>query len=146
MQFEKFFINNENGKVNGYHQRGRYENGKLQLSLDEKFGDNKLGDNKLDNKLETKPDDKLNYKNNTQNMSDGEFIKHCENRITNNVIFDNAYELKDKLRHSLENVLDEEVLNDFKILVDIINNKERNRNSNQTRKIIGHLINKYSNL
>lgn len=131
MQFEKIFINNKNGKVNGYRQKGKYENGKIELSLDEKFGDNKF-------------DNKLIYKtNNNKETSDEEFIKHCENRIANNTMFNNAYELKIKLRRSLENNLNEEVLDDFKVLVNIINSKEKNV---ENRKVIEQLINKYSRL
>ena len=131
MQFEKIFINNENGKVNGYRQKGKYENGKIELSLNEKFDDNKF-------------DNKLNYKNNNiRETSDEEFIKHCENKIANNAMFNNAYELKARLRRSLENNLNEEVLYDFKILVNIMNSKEKNA---ENRKIIDQLINKYSRL
>lgn len=132
MQFEKIFVNNENGKINGYRQKGKYENGKIELSVNEKFGD--------------KYDNKLNYKNNKDNIqrtSDEEFIKHCENKLAKDAVFNNASKLKTKLRHCLENELNEEVLNDFKILVSIINRQEKNA---ENRKIIEQLINKYSNL
>lgn len=128
MQFEKIFINNENGKVNGYRQKGKYENGKIELFLNEKF------DDKFDNIL--------NY-NNIQEISDEEFIKYCENRIVNNVMFDKAYELKTKLRRYLEHNLNEEVLNDFKVLVKIMCSKEKNA---ENKEIIEQLINKYSKL
>lgn len=132
MQFEKIFVNNENGKINGYRQKGRYENGKIELSLNEKIGE--------------KYDSKLNHKNindNIQKTSDEEFIKYCENKLARDAVFNNANKLKAKLRYCLENNLNEEVLIDFKILVSIINSQEKTLES---RKIIERLINKYSNL
>ena len=132
MQFEKIFVNNENGKINGYRQKGRYENGKIELSMNEKFGE--------------KYDSKLNYKNNNENIqktSDEEFIKYCENKLARDAVFNNANKLKAKLRFRLENNLNEEVLIDFKILVSILNSQDKNEES---RKIIEQLIDKYSNL
>lgn len=132
MQFEKIFVNNENGKINGYRQKGRYENGKIELSMNERFGE--------------KYDSKLNYKNNNddiQKTSDEEFIKNCENKLARDAVFNNANKLKAKLRRSLENNLNGEVLADFKILVSIIHSQEKTA---ETRMIIEKLINKYSNL
>lgn len=132
MQFEKIFVNNENGKINGYHQRGRYENGKIELSMNEKIGE--------------KYDSKLNHKNNNdsiQKTSDEEFIKYCEHKLDRDAVFNNANKLKAKLRRCLESDLNEEVLIDFKILVSIINSQEKTA---ENRKVIEQLINKYSDL
>lgn len=141
MQFEKIFINNENGKVNGYRQKGKWENGKIELSLNEKFGDD--GSNKLAYK-ENKPRFNKNAFNNAQNINDAEFIKLCENKLNDNVNFNNkAIDLRVYLRLYLEKNLNVEVLNDFKILVDILDNQEKNESN---KKIVEKLIQKYKYL
>ena len=147
MQFEKIFINDMNGKVSGYHQKGKYEDGEFKIYYNEKISKDDLMHKRyeLSDKSVTRPkssDDSLlvNTKYNRVNMSDADFIRLCESRISDNKLVYDAKQLRKKLRQMLETKLDKDILADFKLLVNIMDHDERNEH---TEKIVNDLIQKY---
>lgn len=149
MQFEKIFINDMNGKVSGYHQKGKYEDGEFKIYYNEKINKDDLMHKRyeLSDKSVTRPkscDCNLVVNNNKcdcVNMSDADFIRLCESKINDNKIVIGAKQLRKKLRQMLEIKLDKEILADFKLLVNIMDHDERNEH---TEKIVNDLIQKYN--
>ena len=154
MQFEKIFINNDNGKINGYHQKGKYENGKLELYLNKKIGKDDVSNDLLSYKIESDKlksvcdDNKCDKQckcDNTQkcNLSDFEFIKLCENKLQHDELLNKAHKLRNRLRTMLEREVVPCVLDDFRTLVSVMETEDRNP---KTEKIVHDLIQKYSRI
>lgn len=154
MQFEKIFINNDNGKINGYHQKGKYENGKFELYLNKKLGNDEVSDNLLSYKLES---DKMNSvcdnkcdksgacdnAHKSKDLNDFEFIKLCENKLQRDELLSKALKLRSRLRALLEREIVPCVLEDFKTLVRVMETEDRNP---KTEKVVYGLIQKYSHI
>ena len=122
MYFESSYKCNDNGKISGYHKKGKYEDGKITYFVNDKFGDVKSlpSDEKtsIDNVIPTMPTE-----SGLRKLSDTELIAHCESLSKDNQLKIKHRQLKDKLRIFIHNQLnnekyvDERLLDDFKFAV-----------------------------
>ena len=173
MQFEKVFISNNNGVIDGYHKKGKYENGKVDYELNEKINNDNVkehsfGTNALsfDNALAWDPfnwflpsrhlcrPQRLAVGHSPSHcqpcpdadavkLSDDEFISHCETKLAPPTIEDEARKLKHKLRRALERRIHPEGLTDFKRVVELL---KQDSLSDDDKHVLELLVDKYSNL
>lgn len=144
MDFEKIFIRNDNGRITGYKRKGKLENGKLIFTENEKINEKQKHNTKNYNEKLMKENELFPCshpdKQNVQELTDEEFIKSCEEKLTKESLFNRALNLRTKLRHMLEIYVDKDILHDFKTLVHILDYEKPNSENTQ---ILNSLLNNY---
>ena len=136
MYFESSYKCNDNGKITGFHKKGKYEDGKITYFINDRYGDAlpqslppeleaeakdvsaPVIHTSIDNVIPTIPSP-----SNLHKLSDAELINTCESLTTNNIYKLRHRDIKNKLRTYIHNQLNnhkcvnENLLNDFKFAV-----------------------------
>lgn len=141
------YVHSENGNINGYHKRGVLEDGVVKYSIDDEFV-NGFRHNRLTDTTEPlrihNPHRKMikmkDYQVDKKSLSDHELIDHCENELHGTSVYREARRLRRRLRDTLETDPHEEILRDFKTLIQLLDDAPRNQT---TIKRLSDLIDKY---
>lgn len=127
MYFDNTCKINNNGKISGYHQRGKYDGDKVIYFINDKFGDDEdlkllKGEDKTNKTLKADKTaapvgDKPAVVNHRA-MNDQEIIKHCEEKTKYNKYLKRHHTIKQAIRERINNQLDERGYVDDNVLAD----------------------------
>jgi len=125
MYFDNVCKVNNNGKISGYHKRGKYDGDKITYFINDEYGDTNnlkpIQSDKNNNKSSSKK--KLDFKA----MSDQDIIDHCEKQNEENYNLNLQIRIKSAIRDLINKKLEESddveesLLKDFRFAVANVN-------------------------